>query len=81
MKCDIHSDIKAMRDEFRADFKSVRKEIWIAALTVVGVSVGAMYGIVQTTIAAIDTGRASAQAQQPIIITVPSPPVTAAPKK
>ena len=82
---ELRNETHGLRDEFRADFKSLKKEIWVATITSIGIAVGAMYGIVQTTIAAIDAGRASAQAQQPqqppIIINVPSAAPTLAPQQ
>lgn len=85
MRQEFREEMRGMRQEFREDigngFKSLRVNMWLATLSAIGISLAAMYGIVQTTIAAIDTGRASASVQQPapppIIINVPAPPATA----
>lgn len=86
MRDDLHAlraEMRAERAETRSDTKSLRANIWLAAITTISITFAAMYGIVQTTIAAIDTGRASAQAQTasqpPIIINVPTPAAAPAP--
>lgn len=82
MRNEFRNEMSEMRKEFREDmsngFKSLRVNMWLATISAIGISLSAMYGIVQTTLASIDAGRASASVQHtsapPIIINVPPSP-------